>query len=87
MSAFRVQFLKHIYDHRGFDHLTCQATFQIDARHLDDALKDAQKMFCSERKIPKWYFHADEFRIEPVAGPRRTKGHRRLERGGARNGL
>ena len=87
MSAFRVQFLKHVYDHRGFEHLTCQATFQIDARHLDDALKDAQMMFCSERKIPKWYFHADEFRIEPVAGPRRTKGKMRLERSGAGNGL
>jgi hypothetical protein len=81
MSAFRIEFLKHIYDHRGFDHLTCQATFEVKARHADDALKDAQMLFCFERKIPKWYFHADEFRIEPVVGLRRGKRQARLEQG------
>ena len=87
MSTFRVQFLKHIYDHRGYDHLTCQATFEVKARHLDDALKDAQNLFCSERKIPKWYFHADEFRIEPIVGLRRSGGRLRLEQSPGRDGL
>ena len=87
MSAFRVQFLKHIYDHRGYDHLTCQATFEVQARHREDALKDAQTLFCSERKIPKWYFHADEFRIEPVFGVRRSRRPLRIEQGLARDRL
>jgi hypothetical protein len=71
MPVYRINFLKHVYDHRGFEHLTCQALFELDAKDSEAAVENAQKLFCCERQIPKWHYHADEFRIERVAaGPR-----------------
>lgn len=81
MPAYRVQFLKHVYDHRGFDHRICQASFEVEARLSDEALTSARRLFCLERKIPTWHTHADETEIEllAAAGERREVAVRREE--------
>ncbi len=66
MPAYRVDFLKRVYDHRGFEHRTCQAQFELNAKNSGAAVESAQKLFCRERQIPRWQFHADEFRIERI---------------------
>lgn len=67
MRAFRIKFLKRVYDATGHESIICQRVFEVTARDEDEAIDRAKTRFTDAESASAWWLRADRIEAEPLA--------------------
>ena len=66
MPLFRASFMKTVTDSFGYDRDICQRAVLVEAPDRDEAIRSAQRQFCSLENIRSWSYRADAISVNEL---------------------